>query len=90
MAKKKKYKFEVTLVASVTVEFNDDIVPDDDWREYMYGDIKTPKDLAMFLGYNCIANGTDKLSQLDGFADKKDSQCVYSAVQWYDCEAELK
>ncbi len=78
----KKHKFRVTVSQTVTVEFNASIMPDDDWRKHFYGSIRSPANLAEHLAYNYVANGIEKLSNLDGFADKKDSLCKFSEGGW--------
>jgi len=79
---KKRHCFVLTLSQTVYVEFDASIMPDDDWRKHFYGSIKTPADLAEHLAYNYVANGIEKLSELDGFADKKDSQARFKDNGW--------
>lgn len=85
----KKHKFRVTLTQVVTVEFNASIMPDDEWRKQFYGSIRTPSDLAEHIAYNYAANGIERLSELDGFADKKDSLCTVDGrpPEIDECEA---
>lgn len=76
-------KFEVEVAQVVIVEFDDTlrpegIMPDEEWRAQMYN-IQTPAELAEHLAYNYVANGIDRLSMLDGFADRQDDEVEYSA-----------
>src|SRR4051812_26320465 len=80
--KKKKYRIVVTVSKNVTVEFDASIMPDDEWRSHFYNSIHTPANLAEHLAYNYVANDIDKLSSLDGFADKKDSQVRFEDHGW--------
>lgn len=83
----KKHRFAVTVSKTIIVEFNASIMPDDDWRKHFYGSIRTPQNLAEHLGFNYVANGTEKLSQLDGFADKKDSMATFKDDMEWDVES---
>lgn len=77
----KKRRFLVTVEKSVVVEFDDRIMPNDDWRKQFYN-IQTPQQLAEHIGYNFVANDIDKLSDLDGFADQKDSRAKVEDGSW--------
>lgn len=67
-----KRRFLVGGTVEIDIEFNDDLLPDDEWREVFY-QIYTLEDLAKHLAWNLgIRNA--RLSPLDGFADRDDSQ----------------
>lgn len=85
---KKTYRVEFSV--SVDVAFDprqmpDGLTPDDDWRAHLYDDIQTPENMAEFLAYNRLANGTDRISRLDGLADE---ECEFSGVRWEPQEVE--
>ena len=66
-----KRKYRVRFELETTVEFDDSLMPDDEWRSMFYP-IHTEADLAEHLAYNFLFNGA-KLSRLDGFADRDNS-----------------
>ena len=73
----KKHRFRVTVSRMVEIEFNASIMPDDEWRKHFYSSIQTPQDLAEHLAFNYVVNGVEKLTDLDGFADQKDSYASF-------------
>ena len=78
-------KFLVQGSIYVEVEFNDEIMPDDEWRSVFYP-IHTLEHLAKHLAW---AIGVNKwpLSILDGWADRPDSDARASVdVDWDDVE----
>jgi hypothetical protein len=42
---------------------------EDGWRTRMFYDLDTEEKVLSHLAYNCIANGVDDASRLDGWAD---------------------
>jgi hypothetical protein len=86
----KKHKFIVTVSRTIEVEFNASIIPDDDWRRHFYRSIRTPADVAEHLAYNYVANGVERLSQLDGWANEKDSLVKFTEQEWDTESRELK
>lgn len=80
--------FDVEVTGVVRVTFDDTprpegIMPDDEWREQMYGHIHTAEDLARFFAYNYAVNSVDRISRIDGFADRLDSEVQFEEVgQW--------
>lgn len=73
-----KVKRTVLVTTEVEVEFDDSLLPDDEWRESFY-QIHTLEQLAEHLGYNYVVNNA-VLRQLDGFADRNKDQCTYKIV----------
>jgi len=80
-----KKRYEVTVSCMATVEVDEDLLPDDEWRSHFYP-ICDMEDLARHLGYNFIINNCS-LSQLDGFADRKDDQAKIVGAVDYETEA---
>lgn len=70
-----KRKFEIEVSCIVKVEFDESIMPDDDWRANFYP-IYTPYQLAAHLAYNAVANGKRTLYNFDGFADRDPSAAI--------------
>ncbi len=68
-----KVKKSVTVEVAVTVEFERDLVPDDEWRKVFYNHIRTENDLAEHFAFNAVLNGITELTMLDGWADKDNS-----------------
>ena len=68
----------VRLSVEVDVSFDASIMPDDDWRKHFYSGIKTHNDLAEHIARNHVACGICTLKQLDGFADKDNTQATFS------------
>ncbi len=67
-------KFLVSWTVECEIEVDDEVIDrvDDDWRKHLY-DLKTPLEIAEHLACNLVMNNA-RLSQLDGWADMKDSQ----------------
>jgi len=88
MAKKKPamIKRTVRITVDVDVSFDPSIMPDDDWRKHFYGYVKTHDDLAAFLARNHVISGDGRLSRIDGFADRQDSQ---ASCRMADVETEI-
>ena len=80
-----KVKRTVVVTTTVEVEFDDALLPDDEWRKNFYY-ICTLDDLASHLGFNYVVNNA-VLKQLDGFADRDKDQCSYNIV---DIESECQ
>ena len=64
----------------VEVEFDDSLIPDDEWREQFY-QIKNAKQLACHFAFNAVVNGMTSISQLDGFADIDDSDGSIASIE---------
>lgn len=78
-------KFVVQAEVEIEVEFNDELLPDDEWRTQFY-EIYTLEDLAEHLAWNLGFN-RGRLSMLDGFADRPDSDAKASLdVEWGDVQ----
>ena len=77
MAKKNKHRkrFVVEVRTVMTLDLDDRLTPDDDWREHFYSNVRTIKDVAEHFAYNVVANGARCINQLDGFADRDESTC---------------
>lgn len=76
-------RFVCELTIDIHVEFDDDLMPDEEWRSVFYP-IHTIKDLAEHLAWNFGINNA-RLSDLDGFADRPDSDAGYfgcEVVEW--------
>lgn len=65
-----KRKFSVALTCDI--EIDDDVIAavDGEWRSRFY-QLDTPEEVAAHIAFNILLHGA-RLSQLDGFADKKD------------------
>lgn len=71
MSEKKKYWCSVTAM----VEVDEDLIKtalSKEWGDTFYA-FQTPEEVVAFIGYNLIHNNI-RLTQIDGFADKKDDQ----------------
>lgn len=73
-------RFEVTFYTDFEEEVDTAIIDldeicinvvDDDWRDHLYN-LHTPEEIAAHIAYNLFVNGI-KLTQMDGWADQKDS-----------------
>jgi hypothetical protein len=72
-------KHSVSFEGHVVVEVNDqdviervtDPVRGEEWRKSAYR-LFTAAEVLQHLAYNCIANGIEKVNQLDGWADLPD------------------
>ena len=81
-----KKQFDVTFVCKVRVGIDESLTPDDEWRSHFYSYIKSLKDVAEHIAYNAVMNGIDKLSRLDGFADRDDSlSSIDTVYELEDC-----
>ena len=78
-------KFLVQANVFIKVEFNDEIMPGEEWRSVFYN-IRTFEDLAIHLAWNLGINHA-RLSMLDGWADRPDSDAEASFdIEWDDVE----
>ena len=80
-----KRRFEVELIGTAVIEFDEELMPDEKWRKHMFP-IHTLSELAEHLGYNMVVNGL-RLSSIDGFADRDDHQCVLVECPMWGVEA---
>lgn len=64
-----KLKFRATVTQFVEIEFDSDLIPNDEWRRQFYNSIKTSRELAEHFAYNYAINDISRLSQLHGFAN---------------------
>lgn len=65
----------VTFIVDVELQIADPDVIErvtgpggDEWREQLY-DLHTEQDVLKHLAYNCVANGCENATMLDGWAD---------------------
>lgn len=86
----KKHKFRVTVSKTVVVEFNTSVMVDDEWRRHFYASIRTPGNLAEHIGFNYVANGINKISELDGFATTPDRLVKFYDEGWDTESDEVK
>lgn len=70
-----KIKKTVTVTIIVKLEFDDSLLPDNEWRDTFHN-IRTVDQLAKHLAYNNVVNACT-LSQIDGFADRTDDECTF-------------
>lgn len=72
-----KRKYYIEIKTSGTIEFDEDLLPDEDWRNTFY-DINNYDELARYLAYHLFRG--DELKDIKGFADKDNNQAyeVYS------------
>ena len=73
-------RFEVEISGTAVIEFDDSIMPDDEWRSKFYN-IHNRLELAEHLAYNFAVNGAT-LSRLDGWADEDDSLAELISIDW--------
>lgn len=84
MAKKKKPKskrqtFRVEVTTTVAVDIDDRLTPTQEWRDSFY-QLHSLREVAEHIAYNFVANGAHSLRQLDGFADRDDSDAVVKVL----------
>ena len=80
-----KREYTVRVVGTATVTIDDTLIESVDvgWRKQFYP-LCSPQEIADHIGYNMLVNKCD-LSDIDGFADRDDSDAVMSDVDW-ECE----
>lgn len=78
--KPKTVRKAVRLIVDVNVNFDESIMPDDDWRQHFYRDVVTQNDLAEFFARLAVNGQFYRLSMIDGFADKTDDQASVRIV----------
>ena len=71
---KHRKRFIVEVRTVLTLDLDERLTPDDDWRKHFY-DIRTLQGVAEHFAYNVVANGARRINQLDGFADRDESTC---------------
>ncbi len=86
-----KRRFIVSVDQVLVIEFDDTempegIVPNDEWRSQMYK-IHSPLELAEFFGYNILVNGVDRLTRIDGFADRRDDELTVVSLDHSETHA---
>lgn len=72
-----------TFTVSVELEVSDKCLRETqtpDWQKTMYP--MTRDEVASMIAYNVARNGLEKLSNLDGFADRDDSELKVISVDW--------
>lgn len=69
-------KFHVSMRIECDIILDEAVINpvDDEWRSQFYN-LTSACDVAEHIAYNLVANNA-RLSQLDGWADMKDSQAV--------------
>ncbi|MEM9354623.1 MAG: hypothetical protein AAGB04_00285 [Pseudomonadota bacterium] len=72
----------ILVQAIVEVDFDEEIMPDDDWREQFYRHIDDHDSLAEHFAENHVKNHIEKLTQLDGFADRADHEMSCVVDDW--------
>lgn len=77
-----KRTFEITLEGKATIEIDDAVLDqvDDDWRKNFYN-LQGAPEIAAHIAFNVIVNRY-RLTQLDGFADLKDSMVHVIEDEW--------
>lgn len=74
MAKPKTTK--VTVAVYLEVEIRDSLLKSvltDEWRDHMYN-FHTPGQVAEHLAFNYVKNRIERVTELDGFADRNDNE----------------
>lgn len=75
-------KFLLRVTGTAVVEIDDAVIAgvDDGWRKHYYN-LRTAEEIAKHIGYNMMVNQCS-LSNIDGFADRKDSEAKLTDVDW--------
>jgi hypothetical protein len=76
---------EIAVTVIVEVEFDESLIPDDEWRGRFYP-INTASDLARHFAHNHVMNRIDNLNQMDGFADRDNDQLDFVDVSLHETE----
>lgn len=87
--KPKKRTFDVTFTVSAKVTIDQRLLDDvltDEWRGNFYN-LQDPGAVAEHVAYNFLRGGTDRVNNLDGFADQKENAAVVTEMSWDDAES---
>lgn len=77
---KNRQTLTVTVITKVKLDLDKALLPDDDWRSQFYP-IHTMNDVARHIAYNVVANGMERITQLDGFVDRSVDDCKILDVE---------
>ncbi len=82
-----KKRFAITIDISGELEIDEEVLNgiDDNWRKQMF-DFKTTRDVVSYIASAMILDGSS-LSQVDGFADRKDTD---ASVKWVISGVDVK
>jgi len=86
---KKRRKYRIHFSTTVEIEVDDAVIDaiDDEWRR-TYFKLKTPTEIAEHIAYNMHINNCN-LSEIDGFADRKDEEAAITDEGDWDIEGEI-
>lgn len=74
--------YEIRVVGTAKLTIDDALIASigDDWRKQFYA-LHTPKEIADHVGFNMMVHDLS-LSEIDGFADRKDEEAVMVDIEW--------
>lgn len=81
-------RFHIEWIVDCEIVLDEEVINrvDDEWRNVLYN-LRTPTEIAEHIAYNLVMNNA-RLSQLDGWADMKDTQAKLISDDIFDMSCE--